>query len=50
MWSEKVDDSNIESVIWPAAAAVAERMWSKGETAKDVNEVEMTVYYNEYSF
>ena len=31
LWSEFVDETNYESVLWPSASAVAERCWSNPE-------------------
>jgi hexosaminidase len=36
MWSEFVTRENVDSRIWPSAAAVAERLWSQPEV-KDVS-------------
>jgi hexosaminidase len=41
MWGETMDDSDIDTIVWPDTAAVAERLWSQPKsinpTALDVD-------------
>ena len=33
MWGETMDDSDIDTIVWPDTAAVAERLWSSPKSA-----------------
>ena len=35
MWGETMDDSDIDSIVWPDTAAVAERLWSSPKSAQN---------------
>eukprot|EP01084_Bolivina_argentea_P194217 333193_1 len=44
MWGETVDASDIQQTVWPAAAAIAERLWSK----RNINSTDNAKHRLEY--
>ena len=40
MWAEQCDEGVIDTMVWPRAAAMAERLWSP-EEVNDINDAEI---------
>ncbi|KAI6205588.1 hypothetical protein M3Y94_00809200 [Aphelenchoides besseyi] len=37
VWGEFIDSTNVETVLWPRASAVAERLWSNSKATNDAD-------------